>query len=66
MIYNLLNINFLISKWVTSLTKNKKLKKILVYGGLLLALLILIVFFDEIRSQTIHAFKEGQDYFGEN
>ena len=34
MIYNLLNINVLISKWVTLLTKNKKLKKILVYVGL--------------------------------
>ena len=41
--------------------KNKKLKKIFVYTGLVLALVILVVFFDEIKSQTMDAFNEGRD-----
>jgi len=46
--------------------KNKKLKRILVYGGLSLSILVLIVFFDEIKGETIDAINAGKEAAGKN
>jgi len=43
--------------------KNKKWKKILVYGGLALFLIILVVFFDEIKADAIKPYNVGYQQY---
>lgn len=62
---NLLILGFLL--FIIGLfVKNRKWKKILVYGGLALFLVILLAFYEELKEEAIDAYNEGYEQYRNN